>query len=230
MKSNALKNKEWLFPVLFFIIFVLFTVACATVDVQPVGPDGTSVGFAALNGAVHDAIGISDFWYDFSQALGYASFAIIAFYGLTGLTQWIKRKNMLKVDSDILALGVFYLIVLAFYFIFSKTSINMRPVILDGELKPSYPSSHVMMAVSVYGSALLRIFRSILPKRVKTPLAIALALLMVLLIGSRLLSGVHWLTDILGGIMLSCAMIVSYDTACRALDASAAKALLAKKE
>ena len=47
-------------------LFVLLIVLLKTFDVAAIGPMGTEVGFATLNGSVHDALPMNLFWYDLS--------------------------------------------------------------------------------------------------------------------------------------------------------------------
>ncbi len=190
-------------------VFIIFTILIKTVDVQPIGPEGSSVGFASLNGAVAKLLGFHELWYKLSGYIGYLALAVIALYGLMGLAQLIKRRSVAAVDRDILVLGCFYLAVGALYVLFNKLVINYRPVMLEEGLEASYPSSHTMLGLCVFLSAVR--MESFGHKGGSPLYKKALLVLAALLLVTRLLSGAHWLTDIIGGAVLSCALLLFFD-------------------
>lgn len=188
--------------------FVVWTIAIRTVDVQPIGPNGSSVGFAALNGRFHDLTGVHMTLYTITDWLGLVPFIICIGFGILGLVQWVKRKAIRKVDADILILGAFFLVVIAGYLVFEMVPINYRPVLAEGVPEASYPSSTTLLVLSVMPATVMQVRR-----RVKAPTTVkalqiicgAFALFMVL---GRLISGVHWLTDIVGGVLLSAGLVM----------------------
>lgn len=195
------------------LLFCLFTLAVATVDVQPIGPNGSSVGLATLNGAFTRLVGTNSFWYHVSELLGIFMFLVPLCFAALGLYQLIRRRNPLKIDPDLLLLGVFYVVVIACYVAFDHFIINYRPVLIDGVLEPAYPSSHTMISLSVMGSAILQVRRRF-PRtplcRLVTPL---LSAIMIITAMARALSGVHWLTDIVGGVLLAATLTLFYRAA-----------------
>ena len=104
--------------VLFLVLFIIWTVLVSTIDVKPIGPQGSSVGFATVNGYFHELIGVNMNLYLITDWLSLIPACFIIAFGSLGLIQWIKRKNIFKVDFDILILGVFYIIVMALYLLF----------------------------------------------------------------------------------------------------------------
>ena len=186
---------------------LLFTVLIKLVDVQQIGPNGSSVGFAALNGAVANALGVRLFWYDVSETLGYLAILVCLFFAALGIYQLIKGKSLKAVDPRILILGGLYALTVVLYVLFDKFALNYRPVLENGVLEPSYPSSHTMLSLVAFGSAYLlvsRYFREEKPRRIISAAALVLLFLTVL---SRLLSGFHWLTDIIGALLISGALL-----------------------
>ena len=194
-----------------FILFVVFTVIVRKVDVRNIGPQGTPVGLASINGPVSEAIGYSNFWYKATQLLGYLALLVCAAFAAAGVVQLIKRKNVLKLSPEIPALGVFYMVVIMFYAFFEFVIINCRPVLTDGELEASYPSSHTMLAVCVFVTAAIAL-RRLLPEKKRLTLAAGclFAVLTAVTVVGRALSGVHWITDIVGAMILSCSLIVFF--------------------
>ena len=191
--------------------FVVWTVLVCLVDVQAIGPLGSEVGFATLNGWFHRTTGVHLSLYNITDAISILPLAIIGGFGVLGLVQMIRRRSPLKVDRDILVLGGFYVIVLAVFFLFEMLDINYRPILIEGVLEASYPSSTTMLAISVLTTAALQ-FRRRIPNR---PLRIggvaATLALMVFIVVCRTISGVHWLSDIIGGGLFSAGMVLAYD-------------------
>ena len=134
---------------------------------------------------------------------------IIAF-GSLGLMQWIKRKNILKVDFDILILGAFYIIVMAIYLMFESMIINFRPVLINGILEASYPSSTTLLVLCVMPTAIIQLKNRIKNTKLKKCAKLLIIAFIVFMVTARLLSGVHWLSDIIGGIFLSTGLVSMY--------------------
>ncbi len=205
-----MKKKNCITVTILYAIFVIFTVLVANINVMPIGPEGSSVGFASVNGPFHELIGTNMTWYKISEVFGYTALFSCVIFGCIGLIQIIKRKSVLKVDRDILYLGIFYLAVLAFYALFEKVIINYRPVILDEGLEASYPSSHTMLTICTMSVAMMQITRRVIDGRIKTLLISLCILIMAGTLIGRVLSGVHWLTDIIGALLLSVALVYTY--------------------
>lgn len=192
------------------VLFVAFTLIVKFADVEPIGPEGTSVGLAALNKAVSDALGFNRTLYDVTDWLGVVALAAAVAFAVIGVVQLIRRKSLKKVDFEILALGALYIVVAAFYVFFELAIVNYRPIILGAALEASYPSSHTVLAVCVLGSAIVVVHRKLNSRPWRIAAEAALAALAVVIVVGRLLSGAHWLTDIIGGLLLSAALVSGY--------------------
>ena len=144
----------FVFSILFFVLFAAFTVVVSFVDVQAVGPENSSVGLATLNKSVFDTLGQNDLWYEATELLGLVPFLFVGAFAILGLSQVIKRKSLLKVDSEILLLGAFYVLVGIAYVAFEVLVINFRPILVEGELEASYPSSHTMLSCCIMLTAI----------------------------------------------------------------------------
>lgn len=205
------KTGIWRTALLLFIFFA-FTMAVLNVDVSAIGPENSTVGFATINGAVQALFPYSSLWYKITTVLGYLALAVAASFGVLGIVQCIKRRSLKKVDFQLIALGLFYAVTLGCYVLFDKVAVNFRPVIVDPTegLEASYPSSHTMLAACVFGALLVpypQLFRKSKSRRM---LLILCPIIITVSVVGRLLSGVHWLTDIVAALLLSAALISFY--------------------
>ena len=193
-------------------VSLIFTVLVKLVDVQAVGPQGTSVGFAGLNKAFSNLVGTNMFLYKVTQLLGYLALAVVAFFGFGGMLQLVKRKSVLKVDRELRAAGVMYVIVLALYVFFEKVVVNYRPVIMPDETAPeaSFPSSHTLLACVVFGSAIILADTYVRSDKARKIVKLVFAALTVIMVIGRLFSGVHWITDIVAGLLFSACLISAF--------------------
>ena len=192
--------------------FVLWTIAIRLIDVRPIGPQGSAVGFATLNSMVHRLTGVHMQLYAITDWLGLVPVAFGFGFALLGLTQWIKRKSVLKVDRSILILGAFYLVTLAVYLFFESYVINYRPVLIAGYLEASYPSSTTLLVLCVMPTARMQLRGRIKNHALRKAVTAAIIAFVVFMVAGRLVSGVHWLTDIAGGILLSAGLVMIYDS------------------
>ena len=214
MKEKAISVKALgIITAALFVAFAVFTVLVLTVDVQPIGPMGSEVGFAGMNGAVRDVFGASDAWYTVSELLGLVAISVVGGFCALGACQLVRRKSLLKVDAEILLLGVFCVLLVAFYALFEMVVINCRPILEDGALAASYPSSHTMLVCSVVGAASLALDRYIKGRAWEIVVDVVSSVVMLATVVGRLLSGVHWITDIIGALLLSAALVGLYATA-----------------
>ena len=191
--------------------FVLWTIVIQRIDVQPIGPRGSTVGFAALNGFVHNLTGIHMTLYTITDWLGLVPVAVGFGFAMLGLVQWFKRKSLLKVDASILILGGFYIVTMAAYLFFESYVVNYRPVLIEGYLEASYPSSTTLLVLCVMPTAMMQLSDRIRQPILRKCVSIAITAFIAFMVIGRLVSGVHWLTDIIGGILLSAGLVMTYD-------------------
>ncbi len=205
-----MKRKNIIINISLILLSILFTIIVKYVDVSSIGPDNSSVGLSSINNFFHKLIGVNMGVYKFSEICGYIPLLMVAGYGIVGIVQLVKRKSVFKVDKEIIALGIFYVIVLCVYVFFEKVIINYRPTLIDGVLEASYPSSHTILALFVCGSSI--IINNFKFKRIKAANYenIIAYVFLVLVLFSRIISGVHWFSDILGGVFISSALLYSF--------------------
>ena len=190
--------------------FVLWTVLVSYVDVRAIGQNASSVGFATLNGYVHNLTGVNMFLYTITDWLGLVPIGAAFGFAVLGLVQWVGRKSLFKVDRSILALGGFYIIVLAMYVFFEIVVINYRPVLIDGYLEASYPSSTTMLVMCVMPTAMMQLHARIKSDVFRRCVLISIVAFTAFMVIGRLASGVHWLTDIIGGALVSAGLVITY--------------------
>ena len=206
--------------ILFFVgasllaTFVLWTVLIRFVDVQAIGPEGSSVGFATLNGFVHELTGVNWLLYTVTDWLGLVPIAVAFGFAILGLVQWIKRKSLFKVDRSILVLGGFYIVVMAVYILFEMVVINYRPILIDGYLEASYPSSTTMLVMCVMPTAMMQFSTRIKNDLLRRCVIFTITVFIAFMVIGRLVSGVHWITDIIGGALFSTAVVLMYYSIC----------------
>ena len=208
MKEETKKNFG--ITVILLGAFALWSAAVRLVDVQPIGPQGSAVGFATINGWVHSLAGVHMSLYTVTDWLGLVPIGVAMGFALLGLIQWIKRKHLRQVDYSIIVLGGFYLLVMAAYVLFEVVVINYRPVLINGYLEASYPSSTTMLVLCVMPTTLMQLNARIKNQTLKRWVGFGITAFVVFMVIGRLLSGVHWFTDIVGGALLSAGLVMLY--------------------
>ena len=203
-------KKNFYFAISLLLAFALWTTAICFINVQPIGPGGSCVGFATVNSWFHRLTGTHMTLYHITDWLGLVPVAFGFGFAIMGLAQWIKRKHILKVDFSILVLGGFYIVTLAAYLLFEKCVINYRPVLIDGFLEASYPSSTTLLVLCVMPTAMLQFHQHIRSRALRNCVLCIIGIFMIFMVLGRLLSGVHWITDIVGGILLSSGLVALY--------------------
>ena len=203
------KKRNYIISGVLILVAVLFTVLVKFIDVKSVGVNGSDIGFATINKFIFDLIGTNDVFYTITEYLGYIPLLLVMVFGFIGLKQLVKGKSLKKVDKEILILGGFYVVVAALYVFFEKCIINYRPILVEGVLEASYPSSHTLMTICFCGSAFI-LSKTYFGKDISKYLNIFLVVLTAVVVIGRLISGVHWFTDIIGGCLISAALLMTF--------------------
>lgn len=192
-------------------VAVLATVLVAVVDVQPVGVEGTNIGFASINTGFFAKYGYNETFYKISKFAGYLCYATACGFTAFFLIQLIQRKSLSKVDRNLSVLMLLYILTSAIYTLFNQVLIiNYRPILRDQGLESSYPSTHALIAWVVMVSAVDQWNIYIKNENLKIAAVTCSLLVLLVVIVTRMLSGVHWLTDILGGMLIGDMLIAWY--------------------
>ena len=195
--------------------FALWTLLVCIVDVGAIGPEGRTVGFSALNGAFHRFTGVHMWLYDLTDWLGLVPIAVALGFACLGLFQLIRRRSLAKVDYSIFVLGGFYVVVLLAFLAFEVAIVNYRPILIEGVAEASYPSSTTLLVTCVMPTAAMQLGERIKHLTLKRCVILVIYAFLAFMVVGRLISGVHWLTDIIGGALLSAGLVLLYAALCR---------------
>ena len=205
-----MKRKSFYIGLGLLELFVIWTIALMFVDVRAIGPQESIVGFATINRFIHNLTGVHMSLYTITDWLGLVPLCFIMGFGILGLCEWIKRKNLFKVDHSILTLGGFYIIVMTAYIFFETFVVNYRPILINGILEASYPSSTTMLVMCVMPTAIMQFNERIKSNGFKKCVNILITAFIAFMVIGRLVSGVHWFSDIIGGALLSSGLVMIY--------------------
>ena len=203
-------KRNLLISIILILLAIIFTIIVKLIDVKQVGVNETYIGFATINQFIFKNIGVNMKWYYITDYLGLIPIFIAIIYTLLGTIELIKRKNIFKVDKEIIYLGIFYIIIILIYIFFEKIIINYRPILINNLIEASYPSSHTLITICLCGSSIIvnnKLFNSKFTKIIN----ILLIIIIIITIIGRLISGVHWFTDIIGGILISISLLAFFN-------------------
>ena len=216
MKKN--EKNTLITGTIMLILFAVWTVLIQTVDVQAVGQNGTDIGVAGLNVWFPKMTGVHMWVYTVTDWLGLVPIFICMIFGVVGLVQLIKRRSLLNVDKDIILLGIYYILVIFGYLIFEMIPVNYRPILIEGRMEASYPSSTTLLVMSVMPTLAFQVHRRIRNTKVRYGIYAFTVLFTAFMVVGRTVAGVHWLTDIAGSVMLSSGLYLIYQGAVQLTD------------
>lgn len=204
------RERDLLAGIVLVASFALWTVAIRLIDVQNAGPLGSEVGFATINVWFHRLTGVHMLIYTITDWLGLIPIIVCMCFGILGLVQMIHRRSLLKVDSDILLLGAYYVVIILGYLLFEMVPINYRPILIGGNLEASYPSSTTLLVLSVMPTLKYQSERRIAKPVTRKAIAVFVIVFSAFMVLGRLIAGVHWATDIVGSVFLSSGLFMIY--------------------
>ena len=196
--------------IILLVSFIVWTCLIQTVDVKLIGESMTYVGFASINALFHSLTGVHMLIYVLTDWLSLVPVTICILFACIGLKQWIERRNLLKVDRDILLLGAYYIVVIGIYLFFERFPVNYRPILIEGIKEASYPSSTTLLVLSVMLTSLFQCKKRMNDGFIKQSILYLNIGFSVFMVVGRLISGVHWITDIIGSLMISFALYYLY--------------------
>ena len=208
MKENG--KRVIVVGIAFVAAFAIWTMLIQTVDIQPLGVNGTDIGFATVNGWFHKLTGVHMNIYVLTDWLGLVPVFVCMVFGVIGCIQLVKGRSLFRVDYDILLLGMYYGIVIVFYLLFEMIPINYRPILIEGRMEASYPSSTTLLVISVMPTLIFQMRRRIKNRTGKRVTGIWATLFTIFMVIGRLICGVHWFTDIVGSVLLSVGLFWTY--------------------
>lgn len=208
MKENG--KKSLIIGSVFTIAFIVWTILIQTVDVQPVGQNRTDVGFATWNLWFHKLTGANMLLYTITDWLGLVPLFVCLIFAGMGFCQLLQRKNLFKVDADIIILGVYYVTVIGCYLLFEAIPVNYRPILMNGVMEASYPSSTTLLVVTVMPTLVEQALRRMKKNTLSKVIAVGSIAFSLFMVVGRLVSGVHWITDIIGSMLFSLGLFLIY--------------------
>jgi len=208
MKRNG--NRLLVTGSMWFVAFIVWTVLIQKVDVQPAGVNGTEIGFATFNSWFHELTGVHMTIYVITDWLGLVPICVCMIFAGLGFVQLVKRRSLFKVDYDIIVLGIYYIVVIAGYLVFEMIPINYRPILIEGRMEASYPSSTTLLVLCVMPTLIEQANRRLESAAIKKIIDIGSMIFSILMVLGRLVSGVHWFTDIVGAALLSTGLFYIY--------------------
>ena len=203
------KRRNILISIILILIAILFTILVKIIDIKQVGINQTTIGFATINQLIFNYLGVNMTWYYITDYLGLIPIFITIIYFIIGIIQLIKRKSIFKVDKEIIILGIFYIVVILIYIFFEKVIINYRPILINNSPEASYPSSHTLMTICLCGSSII-VNKKVFNNKITSVMNVLTLVIIFITVIGRLISGVHWFTDIIGGIFISIALLMSF--------------------
>ena len=208
MRRNGMKSLVT--GIMLLTAFTVWTALIQYVDVQPLGQKGTDIGFSTLNVWFHRLMGVHMTLYTITDWLGLVPVFVCIVFGAIGFIQMVKRRSLLKVDADIILLGIYYCVVIGAYLLFEMIPINYRPVLIEGRLEASYPSSTTLLVLGVMPTLVFQSKRRSKNTVVNKWIGVFAGTFSAFMVFGRLVSGVHWMTDIVGAVILSTGLFCLY--------------------
>lgn len=203
-------KKLLLYGILYIMTFTIWTVLIQIVDVQPLGVNGTDIGLATVNLWFHQLTDVHMEVYFITDLLGLVPIFVCILFGGVGLVQLEKRRSLCKVDYDITFLGIYYIIVIFLYLLFEMIPINYRPILIEGRMEASYPSSTTLLVLCVMPTLVFQMNCRLRNKAFKRVISFFTMVFIMYMVVGRLICGVHWFTDIVGAVLLSAGLFYAY--------------------
>lgn len=203
------QGKKWFLAALILTaVFVVLTITVKYVDQKNIGSQ--VIGWATINLWWRDIIGVRNFWQIASHIFAAITLIILVMFLVWQAIALLRRKSFRTMprhwwffDLTLIALALCYIV-------FQIMVINFRPLLIDGVAELSYPSSHVLLLATLWPVFILTLSREVKSRPWLRVASVIGIIVMTVGIIARLLSGYHWFTDIIGGIMLGAVLTCWY--------------------
>ena len=140
-------------------------------------------------------------WNKITNIILISAIITLGVFVVLGLCQWISRKSLKKVDKQLLFMPVPLALMAATYLIFDKFWVlNTRP---NGSGEPSFPSTHTMVVATIFFLAMLALPKYIKNKAARAILSVIMLAFIALVCVGRVLANMHWISDIVGGVLFA---------------------------
>lgn len=188
-----------------WLILLIFTILVSFVDVKIFNVTNTKIGLYSLNKIFLVNSINSNYINIISNGIFLICLLVIILMLLLITFEYFKTK---KINKNNLNFFIHFLIMVLIWIIFDKILIiNYRPILINGNIEGSYPSTHVMVSTFVLlflSDQLKKIF-----KNDKIFYIISIGLIIIQSI-SRILLTMHWFTDIIGGLLIGCLLFFTF--------------------
>lgn len=203
-----MKAKYYLIVCATLLVAFLALWCCVVfVDVQRVGANDTTLGLASVNLAVFLLLGQDATWDYVTDWLTVVCILVGASVGAKAFFQAVMRKSVKKVDTELYVVLGCYLLALAFVALFEIVPVNYRPLLAQGNLQASFPSTHALICIVSVGETLFTATFRKCRKPLQLTICALFALCCVAVCLGRLLAGAHWLTDVVASVLLGGAIV-----------------------
>lgn len=147
-------------------------------------------------------------WSKITDIILVAALAVFAVFAILGLCQWVKRKSLKKVDKPLLLSLIPLSLMAATFIIFEKFLVlNTRP---NGSGEPSFPSTHTMVVATIFLLTAIILPNYIKSKTARVIMDIVMLLFIILVSVGRVLANMHWVSDVVSGLIFAVIFAVIY--------------------
>ena len=191
-----MKNRKWIIIGL-TLLFVLLSVLITTNLIKPFD----TFMYELITYGMND---ITTIIYKAITFLGSTLFIVLLCIVFLILFIVLKKKNIGLVISSVLIISTLFNNLLKIIFCRTRPDV----IKLVHESSYSFPSGHTMASVSMYGILIYILIKSNINKKIKLILITILGILPILVGLSRVYLGAHYISDIIGGFIVSIILLL----------------------
>ena len=222
---------------LFMVLFCVLTFCLTTVDIGNIpfeNQDGSlasplatqRLGLSSINKSFHKAFPYNDSFYKLSKIASIFMFMILALPVIYGVLDLIEAKGLKNLNRRNYVILCYLALIAILYVFFDHVVLNYRPVVMDmeeyldaGHAAASYPSTHALLSTTIGGLGIVESLRRFKKPWLKWVSLACISVISVVVLLSRTFAGVHWLTDIVAGVLFGLSMVFLYISVSSVIDA-----------